>query len=193
VSDALLECTLAASRQFFALPNPSGSDQDQPGASRFVPTGQTVLGTGLKADLKESFNFSTELAADDPDLLAGKPLMGRTSGPTCPAGRRPCRPITTPSSRPATTCCAASRWRSSCPRIISPRCTSAISGAAAAALPPQTGPISGDELGASRHSDYGCITLLSQDPLGGLEIENRAATGSRRRSCPAPSWSISAI
>src|SRR5438034_6430211 len=71
VPEDLLERALAASRAFFALPEAERLKIKINNAHRgFVPTGQTVLGTGLKPDLKESFNYSLELAPDDPDLLA---------------------------------------------------------------------------------------------------------------------------
>ena len=39
--------------------------------------------------------------------------------------------------------------------------------------PPQTGPISVGEIGTGAHTDYGFLTILSQDSNGGLQVQNR--------------------
>ncbi|MCZ2723002.1 isopenicillin N synthase family oxygenase [Marinomonas sp. 15G1-11] len=40
--------------------------------------------------------------------------------------------------------------------------------------PPQTGMISEKEIGVGEHTDYGFLTILSQDSIGGLQVRNRA-------------------
>ncbi len=40
--------------------------------------------------------------------------------------------------------------------------------------PPQTGPVSQEEIGIGAHTDYGFLTILSQDAVGGLQVRNRA-------------------
>lgn len=40
--------------------------------------------------------------------------------------------------------------------------------------PPQTGVISEQEMGAGAHTDYGFLTILSQDDKGGLQVQNRS-------------------
>lgn len=39
--------------------------------------------------------------------------------------------------------------------------------------PPQTGSISQEEIGIGAHTDYGFLTILSQDEVGGLQVKNR--------------------
>lgn len=39
--------------------------------------------------------------------------------------------------------------------------------------PPQTGPVSQEEIGIGAHTDYGFLTILSQDDIGGLQVLNR--------------------
>ena len=39
--------------------------------------------------------------------------------------------------------------------------------------PPQSGHIKQDQLGCGAHTDYGFITILAQDDIGGLQVQNR--------------------
>ncbi len=39
--------------------------------------------------------------------------------------------------------------------------------------PPQTGEITLGEIGTGAHTDYGFLTILSQDSIGGLQVQNR--------------------
>lgn len=39
--------------------------------------------------------------------------------------------------------------------------------------PPQTGAISREKIGIGEHTDYGFLTILSQDSVGGLQVKNR--------------------
>jgi isopenicillin N synthase-like dioxygenase len=40
--------------------------------------------------------------------------------------------------------------------------------------PPQTGHITEAQLGAGAHTDYGCLTMLAQDEVGGLQVRSAA-------------------
>lgn len=49
----------------------------------YVPEGEEVFGTGTR-DLKEAFDLGLDLSADDPDVLAGNPLLGPNTWPDLP-------------------------------------------------------------------------------------------------------------
>src|SRR2546429_238747 len=40
--------------------------------------------------------------------------------------------------------------------------------------PPQKGRITSARIGAGAHTDFGCLTMLAQDPVGGLQARNSA-------------------
>src|SRR3954447_10961412 len=53
----------------------------------YIQLGGEKLDPGKPADIKEAFNIGLELAADDPDLLAGKPFRARNLWPALPEFR----------------------------------------------------------------------------------------------------------
>lgn len=176
VADALLERTLAASRAFFALPEAERLKIKINQAHRgFVPTGQTVLGKGLKPDLKESFNFSVELAPDDPDILAGKPLAGPNQWPDLPGWKTDVQAYYEAIVALGNHVLRGLALALELPEDHFTRLYATHIGRCRLLhYPPQPGVLAGDQFGAARHSDYGCITILWQDPLGGLEVQNHA-------------------
>jgi len=83
---ALFDDLLAAARGFFAQPL-SEKMQVYIGNSRnhrgYVPEGEEVFAAGSK-DAKEAYDCSRDLPADDPDYLAGNPLLGPNQWPDLP-------------------------------------------------------------------------------------------------------------
>lgn len=86
VDDALFETLLTATKEFFALPLEEKM-RSYIGLSRchrgYVPTGEEGL-SGEKPDLKEAFDTALDLPADDPDYLAGNPMLGPNAWPELP-------------------------------------------------------------------------------------------------------------
>lgn len=86
IDEALFDTMLAATKQFFALPLEEKM-LSFIGLSRchrgYVPTGEEGL-NGEKPDLKEAFDTALELPADDPDYLAGNPMLGPNTWPELP-------------------------------------------------------------------------------------------------------------
>jgi isopenicillin N synthase-like dioxygenase len=87
VPSVLYEDLLAQTKRFFA----QSIDEKMRvyiGRSRnhrgYVPEGEEVFAAGTK-DAKEAYDLSRDLPADDPDFLAGNPLLGPNQWPTDPA------------------------------------------------------------------------------------------------------------
>jgi isopenicillin N synthase-like dioxygenase len=83
VEDALFERMLAATKEFFALPTEEKM-RHYIGLSKchrgYVPPGEEGLATGMP-ELKEAFDTALDLPADDPDYLAGNPMLGPNRWP----------------------------------------------------------------------------------------------------------------
>ncbi len=173
----LMRATLMASKFFFSRPDAEKRAIQVNGAHRgYVPFAQTTLGRQYKADLKESFNFAFPFAADDPDVVAGKPLIGVNQWPQgeevwrsvledyyrtlFEVGQRVLEGFALALDAPRT------YFRDLYKRpLVRTRLLH---------YPPQPEGSGEDQFGAAPHTDWGCMTLLWQDQVGGLQVRNRA-------------------
>ena len=125
-------------------------------------------------DMKEAFNVGLELAADDPDLLAGKPFRSLNAWPGLPDFRE-----TLLSYYDACAALGARLHRAFAgdlrlsrdffdDKFDRPMATLRLLHYPA----PSRG--SDPQTGAGAHTDYGNLTLLATDDVGGLEVRTRA-------------------
>lgn len=86
IDDGLFEQLLDATKRFFALPLEEKM-RTYIGLSRchrgYVPVGEEGVETGTP-DVKEAFDTALDLPADDPDHLAGNPMLGPNTWPDLP-------------------------------------------------------------------------------------------------------------
>lgn len=86
VKESLFERLLEVTKEFFALPVEEKM-RSYIGNSRchrgYVPVGEEGVEAGTP-DLKEAFDTALDLPADDPDYLAGNPMLGPNTWPELP-------------------------------------------------------------------------------------------------------------
>jgi isopenicillin N synthase-like dioxygenase len=86
VDEQLFDRLLEVTKEFFALPVEEKM-RNYIGLSRchrgYVPVGEEGVENGTP-DLKEAFDTALDLPADDPDYLAGNPMLGPNSWPDLP-------------------------------------------------------------------------------------------------------------
>jgi isopenicillin N synthase-like dioxygenase len=177
VAQALIDDVVAAARRFFALTDGQKLEISVSRRHRgFVKMGQAVLSKGARADFKESFVWGLELPEDDPDVRAGKALMGPNLWPAevpelRPAIERYFRAIQD---------CGLTLLRAFAVALDLPehyfteRYRKPLARGAVLHYPSQSPTMPDDQFGTSAHTDYGCVTLLWQDSVGGLEVRNKA-------------------
>lgn len=175
VPAAVTDGAQAAAASFFARPAEEKLKVKVDARHRgYVGFGQAKLSTGARADLKETFVWGLELGPDDPDVIAGKPLMGPNQWPDgmpefrsaldafyaalSDCARQLLRPLAVGIGLPET-------W-------FVERFEKPLARGAVLHYPPQPGEAPGDQFGVSAHTDYGGITLVWQDANGGLEVCN---------------------
>jgi isopenicillin N synthase-like dioxygenase len=174
----LMDEVFAQSRRFFALPaaEKQAIAIETVGGNRgYSGLLHEALDPSKGADMKEAFNVGLDLASDDPELLAGMPFRSLNAWPNLPGFRE-----------------ALLAYYDAC-AVLGQRIHRAFAGDLGVATDffddkfdrpmatlrllhyPATagGP---EEIGAGTHTDYGNLTLLATDDVGGLEVRTRAGT-----------------
>ncbi len=174
VPDSLVDGMMAAGRAFFSRPpaeKTALSIKRSPHNRGYVGLSEEALDPTKGADVKEAFNIGLEMAADHPEVLAGKPFRGVNLWPSdstfretslayfdavCRLGVKLHRPI-------ALDLGLQPEWFDA--SLDAPLATLRI-----LRYPPARGP---ETSGAGEHTDYGNLTLLMTDDAGGLEVRTR--------------------
>jgi isopenicillin N synthase-like dioxygenase len=178
VPSALIARVFETSAAFFAAPPAirEAASFSGPGGNRgYIRLGGETLDPGKPADVKEAFNIGLELAPDDPELLACAPFRAANLWPDVPGfrdtlidyfnrlwrlGRDLHRGFALDLGL------EADFFES---RLDKPNATLRL-----LHYPPVTAPSSDGQLGAGVHTDYGNVTLLATDAVGGLMICDRS-------------------
>jgi isopenicillin N synthase-like dioxygenase len=174
ISENALNAVFGATRRYFAMPLEvrQGHLMHPYFRRGYMPQGVTQQ-PGYEADLKESYEVGLDLAPDDPDVVARRPLHASNQWPaelpwlreaaetyfnqTKALGEHLLRLIA----------CALDLdegffLRYNKKPMVQMRMFH---------YPPQH--TTDAALGAAPHTDFGMITLLAQDPIGGLELKKR--------------------
>jgi isopenicillin N synthase-like dioxygenase len=162
--------------QFFAQPLASKLQVEPTDRHRgYLKIGEAKMYARAKADLKESFIWGMDVADSDADYLAGNPMIGPNRWPAF-----------MPELRPALNAymdachgCAQRILRALAVSLNADedtfvrRFAKPISRGALVYYPPQPPDAGEQQFGVAPHTDYGVITLLHQDMVGGLQVFNR--------------------
>jgi isopenicillin N synthase-like dioxygenase len=172
----VVEGVFAATKRFFDLPLEERLKDriDERFRRGFMPYGVTQH-PGHQPDLKESYEVGMDLPVTDPDVQAGLPLHGPNHWPadkpwlkdaaeayfahTLALGKRLLRIFAVALGQPEDFFLQYTKKPMVQARLFH--------------YPPQSSPTK-LELGAAAHTDYGMLTILAQDPIGGLELRTRS-------------------
>jgi len=125
---------------------------------------------GRSPDCKESFDIGVDLPHTHPAVVAGLPMHGPNQWPSyCPELQASAENFFTACEhlgRKLLGCIASSLGLPQ--GFFDPHCSEAMVQMRMFHYPPPPG---GAGYGSSPHTDYGMITLLAQDPIGGLEVQ----------------------
>jgi isopenicillin N synthase-like dioxygenase len=176
VPQSVVDDAFEATRRYFGLPLEQRMKDkiDERFRRGFMPTGINQH-PGYAPDLKESYEFCLDLPLTDPDVVAGRPLHGPNRWPADLPWLRPAAEAYLDATMEL-----GRRLLRVVARSLDQRedfflqwCKKPMVQTRLFHYPPQ--PPDGDEkqLGVAPHTDYGMITILSQDPIGGLELLKR--------------------
>ncbi|MGV9803601.1 isopenicillin N synthase family dioxygenase [Mycobacterium sp. NPDC003449] len=172
VDESLFDRMLEATKTFFALPVEEKM-RTYIGLSRchrgYVPVGEEGMETG-PPDLKEAFDTALDLPADDPDYLAGNPMLGPNAWPDVPGFAA----AVTAYYQAVLGVGKQLLWAFAValgedPDVFSRHATKTPSQLRLVHYP--YNPDAEDALGIGAHTDYECFTLL-KPTAPGLEVMN---------------------
>jgi isopenicillin N synthase-like dioxygenase len=174
VPENALNAVFGATRRYFALPEEARQGHLMHPYFRrgYMPQGVTQQ-PGYEADRKESYEVGLDLALDDPDVVARRPLHAPNQWPDeLPWLREAAEPYFDQVRA------LGERLLRLIARALDLNDEYFLRYARKPMVqmrmfhyPPQQA--SDSALGAAPHTDFGMITLLAQDPIGGLELKKR--------------------
>ena len=172
-----IDAMFAQSRAFFAQPLEVKQQMRVDARHRgFLRVGEAKMYRTAKADLKESYLYGLDLPETDPDVVAGRPLMG---------------PNRWPADRPELKA-AVYAWFAAIretgqkllrvfavaldlpPDHFAAAFAKPLARGSLLYYPPQPAEMGADQFGVSAHTDYGALTFVAQDDVGGLQVLNRS-------------------
>jgi isopenicillin N synthase-like dioxygenase len=178
VDSRLMKATFQKSAEFFSLDAP-GKDAvsmfRSPHNRGYVGVGSEALDPTKPPDVKEAFNIGLDLAAGDPEVVAGKPFRGVNLWPELPGFRETMLDYFNAVLRLGRDLHRAFAIDLFLPpdffedKLDRPMATLRV-----LHYPPMPDRSTEGQLGAGEHTDYGNVTLLATDEVGGLEVRTRS-------------------
>ncbi|QUD89122.1 isopenicillin N synthase family dioxygenase [Phenylobacterium montanum] len=177
VPDEVISAAASAALDFFHLP----LEEKQKSAPKesvrgFNAIGRTTMYGAKNPDYKEYYQIGLELPRDDPAVLAGQPLRGPNQWPS---GMPRFETALTRYFQEIGACGqgflrAVAVSLGVAPSFFADKYDKPLQRTQCVYYPPHPAD-TGDELfGVAPHTDYGCVTLLWQDDVGGLEVQERS-------------------
>lgn len=124
-------------------------------------------------DLKETFDMGLNLPAEHPDVLTGKPLRGPNRYPRITGWQALLEQHYLDMHDLSKTLLRAMAVALGIERdFFDQRFEQPISVLRMIHYPPSQTANCSEQQGAGAHTDYGCVTLLYQDSVGGLQVQN---------------------
>jgi isopenicillin N synthase-like dioxygenase len=194
IDQGLRDEVFALGRRFFALPlaeKMAVAMSKSPNFRGYLPLDGEVTDPVVGSDPKEGFDIARELAWDDPDVIAAKPLLGPNQWPARPPELR--RVLTRYYDALTELGRVLSRAFALALDLDEDFFAKAMARPTAILrllhYPAQHGAkimrdVNGEPLGCGAHSDYGYLTILAQDAVGGLQVQNRAGSWVDARPVP---------
>jgi len=177
ISQDLMGDMLGAAKAFFLRPEERKRQIQVNTAHRgYVPFAQTTLGRAYKPDFKESLNFAFPFEAGDSYLDDNKPLIGLNQWPSDDPGlQRTAEQYYAGVFELGQKLLEGFALALDIDRnFFRELYRHPLVRARLVHYPPQAEGQADGQFGAAPHTDWGCITVLWQDDVGGLQVRNRS-------------------
>lgn len=178
VAVALREALFAQSKAFFDLPHETKLQWhiDRSTVRRgFDPVGWQSLDAGMPADLKESFYLGVDRGADDPLVLAQVPNQGPNQWPDeslVPGFQAVTQAYADALSQLGQQILSLlAESLALAPEFFESYLTDPMPVLRLLHYPPTEHGLLEGQVGSGAHTDWGSVTLLAQDAVGGLQVQ----------------------
>ena len=177
VPTATVSQVFASAAQFFRSP-PNVKDAvafSGAGGNRgFIRLGQEALDPDKPSDVKEAFNIGLELSPTDPDLLAKKPFRALNVWPDVPEFRAVMLSYFDSMWKIGVTLHRAFALDLGVSaEFFTDKFRKPMATLRLLHYPPAPAVLADGQMGAGVHTDYGNVTLLATDAVGGLMVQRR--------------------
>ena len=177
VDAALIERTFRAAHQLFGQPLDAKMSltRDFFKTNRgYVPMEGENLDPSLPSDLKEAFNIGLDLAPDDPRIVAGEPFRAINQWPELPGWKDTLLSYFNEVWSLGRLLHQAISVDLGVDRdFFEDKLDAPMATLRLLHYPPQPSNAEAGQIGAGTHTDYGNITILLPDEVGGLEVRRR--------------------
>ncbi len=177
VPAALRQEVFATAERFFAA---SEADKEsalyspKSGNRGYIPMKGEALDPTKAPDLKEAFNVGLELAPDDPELVAGARFRAANRWPAMDGFRETMLAyFDAVWGLGRTLHRAFATDLGIAPDFFEDKLDRPLATLRLLHYPPRPAEMEEGQYGAGEHTDYGCVTLLATDTVGGLEVRTR--------------------
>jgi len=177
ISESVIQKAHQAAKLFFSQPSASKRNlKINSNHHGFLSVGEAQMESAEKIDLKESFVWGLDLPDEHPSVTSDNPFLGRNQWPKeNPEFRESVYPFFLGGIE-----CGKMLMRAFAMSIgIDPEefirnVNEPIARSSIIYYPPQSRDMGQAQFGVAPHTDYGCLTLLWQDQVGGLEVQTNA-------------------
>lgn len=175
VPDRVVADAFAASARFFALSlEQKMKTKINTGHRGYMPMADQHRVEASKPNLSESFLIGSDLAPDDPGILEGRPLHGVNQWPAIDGFREPMTNYYDAMSALGHRMLPLFERALDLPDgFFAAQYRRPMGFIRALHYPPAPEGLPSDQYGAAPHSDFGFITILAQDDVGGLQVQAR--------------------
>ena len=176
ISESVIEQAYLAAGGFFSRPREwKDCVKINENHHGFLSVGEARMEQAERVDLKESFVWGLDLPDDHPSVTAENPFLGRNRWPDeMPELQEGVYPFFEEGLQCGRNMMRAFALGMDLPEDSFLKTTDEpIARCSIIYYPPQPPDLGETQFGVAPHTDYGCITLLWQDQVGGLEVQTR--------------------
>ena len=174
IPEPMIKQAYYAAKDFFNLPKEQ-KDSVKINANHhgYLSVGEAKMDQAERMDLKESFVWGLDLPDEHPSVTMENPFLGRNQWPTEMLDfKRSVYPFFEAGLQCGRDMMRAFALGMGLPDDSFLKATDEpIARSSIIHYPPQPADLGVEQFGVAPHTDYGCLTLLWQDQVGGLEVQ----------------------